>query len=315
MFVVGGESLVDLVPVSNAPDADRQALPGGSPMNCAIAIAKLGNKSGFMCPISQDEYGDMLLKPLAAAGVEVLVKERVAAPTTKAIVSFNEKMQASYVFERGADRAFTRDSLLKALPSTLELFQIGGFCPILAEDAVVWDEVVKSAIGRGATISIDINVREKLVDDEAGYRQRLSRFLDLAHIIKLSEEDHDWLSPGLSIEEHAKELLSRPNSELVVVTLGEGGSIAFSHAGHAKAPIYSPPVFGDTVGAGDSLMAGILTWLYEADVLKAHSLLSLNDEQLEDMLEFGAVVAGINCGRKGCQPPTRSEVEQVMSEL
>lgn len=312
MFVVGGESLIDLVPSAAGATADRQALAGGSPFNCAIALARLGNEVGFLCPISQDEYGELLLTPLAAAGVEVLLKERVASQTTKAIVTFNEKMQASYVFERGADRAFTREGLLAALPERVELYQIGGFCPILAEDAAIWMDVVDAALGRGATVSIDINVRDKLIDDEAGYRQRLSGFLDKAHLVKLSEEDHDWLEPNKSIEEHAAELLARPNCALVVVTLGEHGSRAFSRHGEARAPIYAPPVFGDTVGAGDSLMAGILTWLKEAGLMQAAGLAAPDSAQLADMLRFGAVVAGINCGRKGCQPPSRTEVDAVL---
>ena len=313
MFVVGGESLIDLVPVSADEGAERLALAGGSPFNCAIALSKLGNDTGFLCPISTDQYGDLLLAPLAEAGVDVLLGERVDAPTTKAIVTFNEKMQASYVFERGADHAFTREGLLEALPEAVTLYQIGGFCPILPEDAAIWSDVVEAAMARGATISIDINVREKLVDDEAGYRARLSSFLDKAHIVKLSEEDHDWLVPGQSIEEHAADLLKRPNCALVVVTLGEGGSRAFSRAGTGQAPIYAPPVFGDTVGAGDSLMAGILTWLDEAGALKPGALAALDGLALDQMLRFGAVVAGINCGRKGCQPPSRPEVDAVLS--
>ena len=67
MFVVGGESLVDLVPAKPGPAAERQPVAGGSPFNCAIALAKLGNQTGFLCPISTDEFGDMLLAPLAAA--------------------------------------------------------------------------------------------------------------------------------------------------------------------------------------------------------------------------------------------------------
>lgn len=312
MFVVGGESLIDLVPVSAAPDAERVALAGGSPFNCAIALSKLGNPTGFLCPISQDEYGDLLLKPLAEAGVDVLLKDRVPEPTTKAIVSFNEKMQASYVFERHADRAFTSEGLLAALPDRIALYQIGGFSPIRADDAAIWTAVVDEAAARGATISIDINVRDKLVDDEAGYRARLNGFLDKAHLVKLSEEDHDWLRPGMSIAAHAAELLERPSCELVVVTLGEDGSRAFSRSGEAAAPIHKPPVFGDTVGAGDSLMAGILTWLGEIGALRPGGLAGLDAGQLETMLRFGAVVAGINCGRKGCQPPSRAEVDAVL---
>ena len=313
MFVVGGESLIDLVPVSAEPGAERVAHAGGSPFNCAIALSKLGNEAGFLCPISQDEYGDMLLAPLAEAGVAVLLKDRIAAPTTKAIVSFNAKMQASYVFERGADRALTREGLLAALPQAVELYQIGGFCPILEEDAAIWSDVVDAATARGATVSIDINVRDKLIEDEAGYRARLGQFLDRAHLVKLSDEDHAWLEPGKSVEDHAAALLARPNCEMVVVTMGEAGSRAFSRTADAAAPVHKPEVFGDTVGAGDSLMAGILTWLGEAGALKPGGLAALDAEQLTAMLRFGAVVAGINCGRIGCQPPSRAEVDAVLA--
>lgn len=313
MFVVGGESLIDLVPVSSAPDAERVALPGGSPYNCAIALSKLGNETGFLCPISTDAHGDLLLGPLAAAGVKVLLSERVAAPTTKAIVSFNDKMQASYVFERGADHAFSEAGLLAALPEAVTLYQIGGFAPILAEDAAIWMPVVNAARARGAVISFDINVRDKLVDDETGYRRRLDGFLDAAHLIKLSEEDHAWLAPGTSIEDFAAALLKRPHCELVVVTLGEHGSRAFSRSAEASAGIFAPPVFGDTVGAGDSLMAGILTKLQEIGALKAGAMAGLDRAALEDILKFGAVVAGLNCAHKGCKPPSRADVEAVLA--
>ena len=314
MFVVGGESLVDLVPSRPGPAAERQPVAGGSPFNCAIALAKLGNPTGFLCPISTDEFGDMLLAPLASAGVEVLIERRVDAPTTKAIVTFNDKMQASYEFERGAERTFTKDGLVAALPGGVKLLQLGGFVPIEPEDAAAWLAVAEKAIAGGATLSMDINVRPLLVQDEAAYRRQLSHLLDLAHVIKLSDEDHAWLEPGSSLEAYAKGLLARPNCELVVITLGEEGSLAFTADVTAKAPIYSPPVFVDTVGAGDSLMAGVLTSLSEHGALEPGKLGALDADALTDVLGFGAVVAGINCGRKGCQPPTRAEVDAVLGK-
>ena len=308
MFVVGGESLVDLVPAKPGPAAERQPVAGGSPFNCAIALAKLGNPTGFLCPISTDAFGDMLLAPLAEAGVKVLIEQRVDAPTTKAIVTFNDKMQASYEFERGAERAFTREGLVAALPGGVTLLQLGGFVPIEPEDAAAWLAVAGKAIAGGATLSMDINVRPLLVADEARYRSQLSQLLDLAHVIKLSDEDHEWLEPEMSLEEHARRLLARPNCELVVI------SLAFTSAASAKAPIYAPPVFVDTVGAGDSLMAGVLTALSEREALQPGRLGALDSAALEDILRFGAVVAGINCGRKGCQPPTRAEVDAVLGK-
>lgn len=316
MFVVGGESLIDLVSEPRGADGiiHMHAHQGGSPYNCAIALAKLGNDTGYLCPISKDGFGSYLLEPLEQAGVKPLLRDRVFAPTTLAVVTLDAQGKAQYEFYRGADRAFTTEGLIVALPEKLDIFQIGGFCPIEPEDAAVWIEVAKVALARGATITIDPNVRPSLVSDFEGYKQRLSGFLDLAHLIKVSEEDLASLDASKSIEEHAEELLARPNCELVVVTLGEKGSRAFTRAGTAEAGIYPPPVFGDTVGAGDSLMAGIITILAERGDLKAGALTALTAEDLSSVLKFGAVVAGLNCGHKGCVPPTRGEVDAVLNQ-
>lgn len=315
MFVVGGESLIDLVSEPRGADGSirMQAHQGGSPYNCAIALAKLGNDSGFLCPISKDGFGTYLLEPLNAAGVTTLLKERVFAPTTLAVVTLDAQMKAQYEFYRNADHAFTAEGLIAALPENLEVFQFGGFCPILPEDAAIWLQVAQTALARGATITIDPNVRPSLVEDFASYKARLSQLLDLSHVVKVSEEDLASLDADKSIEQHAADLLARPNCELVVVTFGENGSRAFTASGEASADIYAPPVFGDTVGAGDSLMAGILTWLHETDALKPGALSQLDNAALATTLRFGAVVAGLNCAHKGCNPPTRAEVDAVLA--
>jgi fructokinase len=325
MFVVGGESLIDLKAEVVLPDGKTigrdgtgqivmTAHPGGSPYNCAIALSKLGNDTGFLCPISADAFGDYLLGPLEEAGVKTLLTERVAEYTTLAVVNFDANHNARYGFYRSADGAINAAKAIAALPEKLDLYQIGGFCPIKPDEAAIWLDVVKAAIAKGATISIDPNVRPSLVDDFEGYKARLSTFLDLAHVVKVSEEDLEALDASKTIEQHAADFLARPNCELFVVTLGDKGSRAFTTAGSTSAAIYKPPVFGDTVGAGDSLMAGILSWLHERGLLKPGKLETLGAGALSDMLRFGAVVAGINCGRKGCKPPTRAEVDAVLGK-
>src|SRR3954471_17972155 len=167
MFVVGGESLIDLISKPIGPDGKRElvAKAGGSPMNCAIAIAKLGNSSGFLCPISRDSFGDFILEPLNAAKVSLLLKDRVREPSTLAVVTDDGKGNPRYAFYREADRAFTRDGLIAALPEKIELFQIGGFCTIDPRDTAIWLDVAREAVRRGATISTDPNLRPSLIDD------------------------------------------------------------------------------------------------------------------------------------------------------
>jgi fructokinase len=327
MFVVGGESLIDLIsePVGADGVIRLVAHQGGSPYNCAIALSKLGNETGFLCPISTDGLGTYLLGPLAEAGVKPLLAERVEAYTTLAVVTFDAKKSAQYGFYRNADRAFTREGLIAALPEKLEAFQVGGFCPIEPEDAAVWLDVAKEAARRGATLTMDPNVRPSLVSDFAGYKARLNSFLDIVHLVKVSIEDLMAIEKNRAVKDlpaaekeaivakYAADFLGRPNCELVIVTFGDEGSRAFSKAGSATAAIYPAVPFGDTVGAGDSLMAGVLTILNETGDLAPGKLGALGDAALAKVLRFGAVVAGLNCRHFGCVPPTRAEVDDVLA--
>ncbi len=314
MFVVGGESLIDLVPRPTGADGiiHLEAHAGGSPYTCAMALAQLGSETGYLCPISKDGFGDYLLGPLDRAGVTQLLPERVKEPTTLAVVTLNARGQAQYEFYRSADRAFTRDGLIAALPAAPKLFQIGGFCPIVPEDAAVWGDVAAEAAGRGAVISMDPNVRPSLVDDFDSYRNRLAAFFDQTHLIKLSDEDLAALDSAKGVEQHAAELLARPRCEMVVVTLGEAGSRAFTAAGEGHADVYTPATFGDTVGAGDTLMAGIITILAERGDLAPGKLDRLDGAALSDVLRFGSVAAGLNCAHQGCHPPTRAELDATL---
>ncbi|HWJ86856.1 MAG TPA: carbohydrate kinase [Pelagibacterium sp.] len=316
MFVVAGESLIDLVAGPKRTDGVLQmgAHQGGSPYNCAIALARLGQETGFLCPISSDSFGDLLLAPLEKAGVVPLIKQRSDCNTTLAVVTQNARGLPAYAFYRQgtAERDISREKLLAALPLSIDLFQIGGFLPIEPDDAAIWLDVVKSVAARGTVLSIDPNVRPSLIADFQGYTERLDAFLDLAHIVKVSDEDLVALDAHKSIEEHARALLARPHVELVVVTLGAQGACAFTADARANAPIYRPEMLGDTVGAGDAMMAGILAALAERNALAIGRIGALDATSLEAILRFGSVVAGLNCAHVGCNPPTRAEVEAVL---
>ena len=197
-------------------------------------MAKLGNDTGFLCPISRDGFGTYLLGPLLEDGVKPLLPERVFEPTTLAVVTLNAKMEAQYEFYRGAERAYTAEMLRKALPANLDVLQFGGFVATEAKSAATWVEVAGAALAAGATLTMDPNVRPSLVSDVAAYKRQLDSLIDLAHLVKVSKEDLEWLDPGRSIEEHAAALLARPNCELVVVTLGDEGSRAFTASGSAR---------------------------------------------------------------------------------
>ena len=314
MFVVGGESLIDLISKPIGPDGRRElvAKAGGSPMNCAIALARLGGDSGFLCPISTDSFGDFILEPLNVAGVKLLLKDRVREPSTLAVVTDDGKGNPRYAFYREADRAFTREGLIAALPADLQVFQIGGFCTIEPEDTAIWLDVAREAARRGATITTDPNLRPSLIADMGAYRTRIEASLELANIIKMSEEDVRYLDATIPLEAFAARLLAKPNCRLVIITLGAEGSLAFNAQASVRSAIYPATPGGDNVGAGDTLMAGVLTWLNTQMALAPDDLAQLDAASLKQMLWFGAVAAGINCSRVGANPPTLAEVEAVL---
>ena len=137
----------------------------------------------------------------------------------------------------------------------------------------------------------------------------------MAHGIKLGVGDREALGAAKSGVQHVAALLARPNCRLVIVSDGENGSRAFTDQARASAGIYRAPVFGDTVGAGDALMAGVLTILFERGFLAADRLGKLNEAALEEVLRFGAVVAGLNCAQKGSHPASRTEVDKVLDRI
>ena len=337
MFVVGGESLMDVevVPAGPGHMAHMVAHRGGSPYNCAMALSKLGNSAGFLCPISKDPFGSYLLEALDEVGVTTLLRaEPVEAQTTLAVVTKDADGKAQYKFHRRADKAFTPDGLIAALPDELTLFQVGGFCTIDAEDTAAWLQVAREAARRGATISTDPNVRPLLIDDYDAYWRQVESVLDLAHLVKFSHEDLMTVEKRQAtkvlpedeeeaiIAKYVASFFARPNVELVVVTLAERGSRAYTRNGaRADHGIYSVPVrpgedvkkTRDTIGAGDTLMAGILSWLAKHGHLVVGRLGTLDAAALEKMLRFGAVAAGLNCAHLGCHPPTRAEVDAVLA--
>jgi fructokinase len=319
MFVVAGESLIDLVAEPSEGDAPLRltAHPGGSPFNCAIALARLERPTGFLCPLSSDGFGDRLFATLERNRVGPLLAERVDVPTTLAVVTLDDRGRPRYQFYRGADRAFTREGLIAALPARMAAFQFGGFAPIVPEDAETWLAVADAAAAKGATVSLDPNIRPSLIDDPDAFRARLEGFFDRAHLIKLSDEDLAWLDPAKSVETHVSELLAHANCRMVVVTMGEAGSRGFTADAEGRSDIHRFDTRGDsrgdTVGAGDSFMAATISELAECEVLGADRLAAASADTINRVLRFASVAAGLNCTHKGCVPPARSEVREILA--
>ena len=313
MILVAGENLIDLIQTGTGADGAPlfEARPGGSPYNCARALARLGAPVGYLTPISTDPMGDMLADGLQAEGA-VLLGGRSERPASLALVTLDAG-QPRYRFyrDRTADRDITAAGLRQALPDRAAALHVGSMALMAGPDAEALAEVFDHAAGRGLLTSIDPNIRAGLLppSDAAAYRARLGRLTAAARIVKLSDEDLHWVSQGAPLETAAEALMAEAAPALLVVTLGDDGALAWHDATRLRVP--AAPVAGlvDTVGAGDAFMAGLLAGLLDTGALTPKALEELPASALKSILTRAARAAAITCSRRGCDPPTRAELD------
>jgi len=311
VIVIGGDAIVDLI--------DRgqrlfEACPGGSTLNCALAAGQLGSQVLYVSTLSADSYGDLLANRLAECYVQLRANARSSAYTSLAVVSLDQTNQPSYAFYRDgtADRDVPVADIVASFPETMSIFHVGSCALIPTEDQDAWLQAVMASKDRGALISIDPNCRPSMTKDPTAYREGIARFFHLADLIKCSDEDLEYLHPewtGRALEK----FIETYSPQLCVYTEGPKGIRAVTKLGiSAQASAFLPGPLSDTVGAGDSVHGTLLSEIDRLGLV-GQQLSELNESQLTDILLLASRVAGVNCTRAGCQPPTRAEVAEIFS--
>ena len=307
MFVVCGEALMDVyVRDSTATGLLLDARVGGSPFNVAVGLARLGQPVQFLCPLSQDVPGERLMQTLRDEGVGTALVARNQAATTLSVVSVGATGVPSYAFHGhgAADRQLTVETLPE-LPADTQVLQFGSYALAV--------EPVGSALRHLAArerpqrlIAYDPNVRLNVEPRVAHWLPIVQEMTQLAHIVKVSDEDLGLLYPDEAPAVVAQRWLDS-GAHLVVVTRGATGSEAWGRAGHATAQSLLVDVI-DTVGAGDTFQGAMLTWLQEHDALSPEKLDALSVHDMSAMLRFAARAASITCSRRGADMPRREEL-------
>lgn len=310
MIVCGGENLIDVI------EAQRDAGPrqftahvGGSPYNCSRAVARLGGAVGYLGAISTDSFGAQLLGALQADGVQHF-GPRVAAPTTLAMVTLDQG-QPDYRFYRDgtAERQVTLDSLRAALPAGMAALHLSSIALVEGADAEVWRDLFVQVAGRGVFTSLDPNVRALIAEpNRARYAARLTAMAQGAALIRLSDEDAAWWFPDLSPVQAVQHLAALAPQAVVVLTQGPGAVLCHGAQGMFEVTPPAPARLVDTVGAGDTLMAGILVGLARRGVLSPAGLRALALADLRAVVARAAQAAAMTCARAGCNPPLAAEV-------
>ncbi|MFP3580959.1 carbohydrate kinase [Arthrobacter sp. SIMBA_036] len=311
MLTVIGEALVDVVQSSSGIEAHV----GGSPLNVAVGLARLDHPVQFIGRYGNDPYGDSVAAHLRSSSVMVPLPPD-DKPTSIATARIDDEGAATYNF----DLTWELPGLGARLPLMLQgatLLHTGSIATALEPGAAE----VLAAVERAhpsSTISFDPNCRPSIITDVEYARNQAERFVVLADVVKASDEDLQWLYPGADPLESARRWLTLGGSAgpaLVVVTRGAEGPWGVTRAGEARITAPSVDVV-DTVGAGDSFMAGLLSALVDRGLDGAQNretLRGMPAETLSAIMEHAARAAAITVSRAGANPPTRAELNDWMS--
>ena len=308
MILCCGEALIDMIPAEGASGAPGfTPFPGGAVFNTAIALGRLGCSTGFVSGLSRDLFGQQLLAALADSGVDTGSAILSDRPTTLAFVQLTDG-QATYTFydENTAGRQLDR-AQLPEIPEAVRAMFFGGISLISEPCADFYaDLAVREAQRR--VIAVDPNIRAGFITNEAAYRKRLDRIISVADIVKVSDEDLNWLiHEPVTLKEKAARLQTM-GPGLVILTRGGAGASALMPDG-GWIDVAAPQVeVADTVGAGDTFNAGVLARLGEAGHLTKAGLARIQASDIEAALHYGARVAAITVSRSGANPPWAREL-------
>jgi fructokinase len=312
MIVVCGEAVIDLIP-DDADGVRWTAVPGGSPANASVALARLEVPTALLARLSDDGFGRHLRRHLRRNDVDLSLAVAAAQRSSIAIVELDETGAASYRFDidGAADWQWSAAELARALPATATAVHAGSLALTLAPGAGHLEDFLRQARA-GHTICIDPNVRPSIAGDVTQLRPMVECWCTIADILKASSDDVAALYPDETVDAVASRWLQLGPSA-VVITLGAEGALAVSRTGTIRLPA-PPTVVVDTVAAGDTFTAGMLASLHFGGKLGGR-LTSLAEPDLVAAITYGLRAAAVTCSRTGADPPRAEDIVPSAEDL
>ncbi|MBW0159675.1 carbohydrate kinase [Sedimentimonas flavescens] len=308
MILCCGEALIDMIPTpTNAGRDGFVPHAGGAVFNTAIGLGRLGTRVGMLTGISTDMFGQQLSEALRGSHVEVSHVITSERPTTLAFVRLADG-HATYSFydENSAGRMLSPDDLPE-IPGDISALFFGGISLACEPGATAYQALLDRE-GDTRAVMIDPNIRPGFIENETRYRARLEAMLRLSDIVKVSDEDLNWIEPAPpSLREKIDGLLDK-GPALVIVTRGGDGAVGYLPDGaELHVPVKRVQIV-DTVGAGDTFNAGVLAKLSELGALRKPALRELAPDVVRQALTHGTQVAAVTVSRAGANPPWAEEL-------
>jgi fructokinase len=294
--VVVGEALIDIIDTA----AVSVEYPGGSGMNVAFGLGRLGISTALLTALGRDEHGRSIRRHLETAGVSLLpgTLHLDRTPTARALLDS----------DGSAEYEFNLEWNLPPLSPTFlpKVLHTGSLATFVEPGAEQVRSLLEVFSGR-CLITYDPNIRPALVGPHPEALSTFEHTVSLATVVKLSTEDARWLYPSQTIQDVARRLLQL-GPELAVLTDGASGSYLRSNTAETEVRAPLVPV-KDTVGAGDSYMASLIAGLIEDPGTK------FDHGRLTRLGTAASLAAAITVGRHGANPPTRAELLASLEQV
>ena len=301
-----GELLIDFATVSTNADGypAMQALPGGAPANFLAALTKYGYQTALLGKVGTDTFGNLLLGTLKNAGIETRgLVQTDDVFTTLAFVTFDESGDRKFAFARkpGADTCISFEELDLSLIDEAKVFHFGTLSLTDDPARTATQKAVAYAKSKGKLITYDPNLRKPLWKDMETCKEQLLWGLKQADVVKISDEEVEFLF-GCSPEEGAQKLLNEYGVSLAMVTLGPCGAYLKNQNGstYVKCPKVCPI---DTTGAGDIFGGSAVSRLLKIGVHPSQ----LTAEQMHAVGSFASTAASLSTEKSGGIPSIPEE--------
>jgi fructokinase len=306
---VVGEAMIDLVQAG--PGRLFDAVPGGSPANVAIGLARLETPVRMVARLGDDLLGRRLREHLTANRVDLSLAIAATEPSSLAIVAVGRDGRPEYEFriDGTADWQWRDEELAYVVDPQVVAVHAGSLALTLSPGADAIVRLLRRAQAT-ATVSYDPNCRPLLMGLPADMLARVQSVLGFADVVKASAEDLEWLLPGRAPRDVAAEWLEA-GPALVAITLGSDGVVAASRGSGLVRRPGRPVRVVDTVGAGDAFTSGLLSSLHRRSLLGAgqrERLRKLDPDSVAQILDDAVLASAIACTRRGAEPPTLDEI-------